>query len=105
MAKVPSFVERWSEKGIAVARSGDLVEFAAQTNSPPDPTSEAYVPWTTAFAFLNERLFAGALPNCLVTLTRRRNTLGYFCAGAFRDGKGGFAHELSSDRRGARDGT
>lgn len=71
-------------------------EFAAQPNSLPSlPTAEAYGYWQAAFTFFNERLFQGALPNCLITLTRRPRAFGYFCAGAFQDSDGSIAHEIS----------
>ncbi len=63
------------------------------------PTAEAYGHWQSAFAFFNDRLFApafgSALPNALITLTRHPGALGYFCAGAFADGEGAVAHEIS----------
>lgn len=59
------------------------------------PTAEAYGDLQRPFTVLNDALFYGELPNCLITLTRRANVLGYFCAGAFRDLGGNVAHEIS----------
>ena len=57
--------------------------------APVDPTSTTYVSLIDAYAFLNERLWSGSLPPCLVTLQRKANCAGYFAGGRFktRDGK------------------
>lgn len=74
-------------------------ELAVQPNSlqpvPAVPTLEAFGEWQRAFTYFNERLFGNSLPNCLITLTRRKNTLGYFCAEAFVKRDGSIAHEVS----------
>lgn len=70
-------------------------EFVPPTNSNTVPTEIAYRAWQLAFDFFNDRLFGGTLPAPLFTLTRKRNVLGYFCGGAFRDNQGGVAHEVS----------
>ncbi len=56
---------------------------------PVDPTSTTYVSLIEAYALLNERLWGGSLPSCLVTLQRKANCAGYFAGGRFktRDGK------------------
>ncbi len=59
------------------------------------PTAEAYGEWQGALDFFNERLFGGDLPNVMITFTRQPRTLGYFCAGAFRDADGIVAHEIA----------
>jgi hypothetical protein len=49
----------------------------------PTPTEQTYDPLVAAFRFFNHRLFAGVLPDCLITLQRKANTLGYFSPGKF----------------------
>jgi hypothetical protein len=49
----------------------------------PTPTEQTYVPLLLAFTHFNRDLFAGALPDCLITLQRQANTLGYFSLGKF----------------------
>ena len=81
-------------------RACDLAELDAQPNSPIFmPTAEAYGEWQRAFSFFNECLFSNALPNCVITYTRRRTVLGYFCAGAFANEDGVSAHEIAMNPR------
>jgi hypothetical protein len=56
--------------------------------SPTDPTTRTYAGLTEAYAFFNDRLFSGRLPNCLITMQRRNRTYGYFAGRRFstRDG-------------------
>ena len=54
------------------------------TNNPPlVPTDETYEPFKRAFHFFNDRLFGGALPDCLVTLQRKKGARGYFAPERF----------------------
>ncbi len=48
-----------------------------------NPTSQNYNAFTTAYKYLNRRLFEGQLPFALITLQRRSNTLGYFAGERF----------------------
>jgi predicted SprT family Zn-dependent metalloprotease len=49
------------------------------SNNPPlVPTDETYEPFKKAFHFFNDRLFGGTLPDCLITLQRKKRALGYF---------------------------
>lgn len=48
-----------------------------------NPTGELYESIQLAFEFMNEELFDGCLPNCLITLQRRRSSYGYFAAQRF----------------------
>ena len=57
----------------------------------PTPSAQTYVPLLTAFGHFNRSLFAGRLPDCLITLQRQANTYGYFSAGKFA-AIGGDAH-------------
>jgi hypothetical protein len=49
----------------------------------PTPTEQTYVPLLSAFNHFNRDLFAAALPDCLITLQRKANTLGYFSPNKF----------------------
>jgi SprT-like family len=54
-----------------------------------NPTLRTYNGINQAYDFFNERLFAGTLPPCLITMQRRNKTYGYFAGGRFgtRDGR------------------
>jgi len=47
------------------------------------PTRETYDPLQQAYETLNRALFENTLPNCLITLQRRKRTYGYFCGDRF----------------------
>ncbi len=53
-----------------------------------DPTARMYRGLSQAFVFFNARLFSGRLPDCLITLQRKRGAYGYFANARFtaRDG-------------------
>jgi hypothetical protein len=51
----------------------------AETN----PTDLNYNVWRLAYDYFNERLFVKALPGCLITLQRRRNTYGFHAGSRF----------------------
>src|SRR5437763_1308858 len=46
------------------------------------PTKE-YDSFQQAYDYFNARLFAGTLPDCLITLQRKRSARGYFWASSF----------------------
>lgn len=54
-----------------------------------NPTLKTYDGLNRAYAFFNDRLFAGELPAYLVTLQRAKKAYGYFAGGRFgsKDGK------------------
>ena len=56
---------------------------------PDNPTAKTYDGLNRAYVFFNDRLFAGELPACLVTLQRAKKAYGYFAGGRFgsKDGK------------------
>jgi hypothetical protein len=60
-----------------------------------DPTREMYQDLSRAYAFFNERLFAGTLPGCLLTLRAQGRTLGYFSPERFMHPDGSLAHEIA----------
>jgi hypothetical protein len=47
------------------------------------PTAKVYGELDQAYDALNEGLFGGTLPNCLMTLQRKKRVYGYFCFGRF----------------------
>ena len=49
----------------------------------PDPTSITYDSFTDAYDLLNERLFDGRLPHCLITMQRKHGAFGYFSGDRF----------------------
>jgi len=49
----------------------------------PTPTEATYAPLQAAFHFFNAVLFGQLLPECLITLQRRRNAYGYFSGARF----------------------
>ncbi|MDO8981318.1 MAG: SprT-like domain-containing protein [Afipia sp.] len=53
-----------------------------------DPIPQSYGPLGRAWKFFNRRLFAGALPPCLITLQRRKRSLGYFAGRRFKSADG-----------------
>jgi hypothetical protein len=48
-----------------------------------NPTATQYEAMNTAYSFFNKSLFAGQLPECLITLQRKASTYGYFAGGRF----------------------
>lgn len=59
------------------------------------PTEETYEEWQLAFDHFNERLFDGELPQCLITLQREKNTMGYFSFKRFANRAGRFTDEIA----------
>lgn len=59
------------------------------------PTHEFYGFLQQAYDFYNRRLFAGALPYCLITAQRERNTMGYFSPERWASPDGQRAHEIA----------
>ncbi|PCJ82176.1 MAG: sprT domain-containing protein [Hyphomicrobiales bacterium] len=58
-------------------------------------TIEAYADLYAAMDFFNDRLFGGNLPDCILTFTRHKNILGYFCGERFESRSGIIAHEIA----------
>ncbi len=59
------------------------------------PTKETYDGFQLAYERINTGLFGGELPNCLITLQRRKKTYGYFSGGRFAREDGTIADEIS----------
>ncbi|MBN2436268.1 MAG: SprT-like domain-containing protein [Spirochaetes bacterium] len=49
-----------------------------------NPTSGTYDALLLSYKFMNEHLFDGVLPICLITLQREKKTYGYFCGSRFQ---------------------
>lgn len=60
-----------------------------------NPTAEFYRLLNQAYRHFNQQLFGGELPWCMLTLQRHRNTMGYFSAERWVDGRGYKAHEIA----------
>ncbi len=59
------------------------------------PTLEAGAELQYAYQVLNEGLFDGKLPNCLITHTRKSNVFGYFCPDRYQKVDGELWPELA----------
>ncbi|MCF6200199.1 MAG: SprT-like domain-containing protein [Hyphomicrobiaceae bacterium] len=59
------------------------------------PTREGYEDLQRAYDFFNERLFFGQLPGCLITLQRKKRTMGYFSKAAFRNAQNIHTDEIA----------
>jgi len=59
------------------------------------PTIEAYGGWQYAFDYFNAALFDTALPDALITLTRKAQALGYFWPDKFENDAELTTHEIS----------
>jgi predicted SprT family Zn-dependent metalloprotease len=54
-------------------------EFSLNCNAQnTNPTKKTYDALNTAYDFFNQRLFAGQLPGCLITMQRKSGALGFF---------------------------
>ena len=65
------------------------------SDATPKPTKETYEQFQQAYEALNKSLFGGNLPNCLITLQRRKRTYGYFSAQRFGREDGISADEIA----------
>ena len=61
----------------------------------PKPTMQMYAFVQDAYDFFNDRLFAGKLPPCLLTLQREKNTMGYFSSNRWQGGGKQVVHEIA----------
>lgn len=61
----------------------------------PKPTMQMYTFVQDAYDFFNDRLFAGKLPPCLLTLQREKNTMGYFSSNRWQGGGKQVVHEIA----------
>jgi len=61
----------------------------------PKPTMQMYTFVQDAYDFFNDRLFAGKLPHCLLTLQREKNTMGYFSSNRWQGGGKQVVHEIA----------
>ena len=76
--------------------SGEVLNSIIRSNPKGQtPTEEAYGEWLQAYHFFNERLFGGELPDCIITMTRKKGVLGYYHHEAFVSVDGDIAHEIA----------
>ena len=61
----------------------------------PKPTMQMYSFVQDAYDFFNDKLFAGELPPCLLTLQREKNTMGYFSSNRWQGGGKHVVHEIA----------
>lgn len=59
------------------------------------PTAEFYSVCEIAYNYLNRQLFDDELPNCLITLQRRKQSYGYFSSKRFNSDKGNYCDEIA----------
>ncbi len=59
------------------------------------PTSEFYGLLQAAYDHFNTRLFGGQLPPCMITVQRKRNTMGYFSPLRWANADGRKSHEIA----------
>ncbi len=59
------------------------------------PTEDFYNHIQSAYAFFNQSLFSGQLPDCLITLQREKNVMGYFSANRWGNNQGKKTHEIA----------
>ncbi|AJF08256.1 SprT-like domain-containing protein [Geoalkalibacter subterraneus] len=59
------------------------------------PTFEFYEELQRAYDFFNKELFSGELPPCIITLTRRKRTLGYYSPERFVNHIGEMVDEIA----------
>jgi SprT-like family len=67
----------------------------SKTATANTPTNDAYDELSVAYVFLNRELFAGTLPNCLITLQRKKRTCGYFSSQRFVTIEGSKTDEIA----------
>lgn len=60
-----------------------------------NPTHDAYAELQQAYDHFNKVLFNSELPNCLITLQREKNTLGYFSTKRFVSRSGDLTDEIA----------
>ena len=61
----------------------ELIVSYDMSRLPIDPTTRTYSGLTQAYGLFNDRLFAGRLPACLITMQRKSKAYGYFAGRRF----------------------
>lgn len=59
------------------------------------PTSDFYVTLQNIYHEFNKRLFNNELPNCIITMQRQKNVMGYFSAKRWSDENKKVTHEIA----------
>lgn len=65
------------------------------TDSTYKPTKDTYDGFQQAYDVFNRSLFGGELPNCLITLQRRKRSYGYFSGNRFHRSDGQVTDEIA----------
>lgn len=60
-----------------------------------NPTYEIYEQLQFAYSYFNKKLFGNQLPNCIITIQREKNTMGFFSPLRWKNLNGQAAHEIS----------
>lgn len=82
-AKLPKSVKR-----ALTDRASRKTDAPGRVEKKLDPIPQSYGPLGQAWKFFNRQMFAGALPPCLITLQRRKRSLGYFSGRRFKSADG-----------------
>lgn len=67
------------------------------------PTTELYAELQEIFDFFNQKLFAGELPNCLISLQRTKGAAGYFAYSSWENDNGKKIDEIALNPSGFKD--
>lgn len=65
----------------------------------PTPTPQVYLELQQAFDHFNRTLYDNTLPSCLITLTQKKRSRGYFAADRYVHANGQVVHELAMNAR------
>lgn len=76
-----------------------ILDSTIQKGGAMNPTEEIYDELQTAYDYFNKHLFDGALPFCLITLQREKNTYGYFSSDRFVSLDGEKTDEIAMNPR------
>lgn len=68
---------------------------AADDSSLESATQQTYDELTRAYEYFNRELFGGALPGCLITLQRKKNSCGYYSRKRFGRADGVMVDEIA----------
>ncbi len=78
----------------AIVRSNIETIDNGETRRELAPTLQACAELQYAYAYFNEQLWDGTLPNCIITYIRKNNCLGHLAPDRFHSSNGAFAAEL-----------
>lgn len=79
------------------AQRGPLLK--GPSPAPANPTATQYSGFSAAYAHFNRELFENSLPNCLITLQRRKGAYGYYSPERFKSSEGNQTDEIAMNPR------